>query len=190
MGRPGGGRGLLGRRRGLDEAAVKGVFWVVVSYDDFGQFLSLQWDAGQFGADSAETTAKDPLCFFIVVLFVPPQAAAAEQREEDDEEEGHQRPRRNHAHPLVGLEVAGSGHGVTVLVVAGAGLVAVDAIMTRLAAHVTVGAVEARVTEALPADHVTGAVEAVAAVLLAVLPVRAVGASNLTPVPDPAGVAV
>lgn len=34
--------------------------------DDFGQFLPSQWNAGKFGADSAEPSAQDPLCFFTV----------------------------------------------------------------------------------------------------------------------------
>lgn len=32
----------------------------------FGQFLSSQWNPGEFSADSAEPSAQDPLCFFAV----------------------------------------------------------------------------------------------------------------------------
>lgn len=191
LGRPGGGGRLLGRRRGgLDEAAVEGVLLVVVRYDYFGQFLSPQWNPGEFGADSAESSTQDPLGFFVVVVFVSTQAAAAQQRQQDDQQEGDQGSRRNHTHPLVGLEIASTRHGVAVLVVARAGLVAVHSVLAGLTGHVAVGAVEARVTQALPGDHVTDAVETVAAVVLAVLAVRAVGAAHLAPVPDPAGVAV
>lgn len=85
LGRPGRGGGLLGHGRGLDEAAVEGVLWVVVGYDYFGQFLSPQWNTGKFSADSAETSTQDPLGFFVVVIFVSTQTAAAQQREEDDQ---------------------------------------------------------------------------------------------------------
>lgn len=32
--------------------------------DYFWQFLPSQWNTGEFSADSAETSAQDPLCFF------------------------------------------------------------------------------------------------------------------------------
>lgn len=34
--------------------------------DYFGQFLSPQWNTGQFSADSAESSTQDPLGFFAV----------------------------------------------------------------------------------------------------------------------------
>lgn len=190
LGRPGGGGGLLGDGRRLDEAAVEGVFWVVVSDDYFGQFLSPQWNTGKFSADSTESSTQDPLGFFVVVVFVSTEAAAAQQREEDDQQEADQRPSRDHTHPLVRLEVAGARDGIAVLVMAGAGLVAVDSELARLAGHVAVGAVKARVTEALSGDDMTGAIKTVTAVVLTVLPVGAVRASYLAPVPNPARVAV
>lgn len=79
---------------------------------------------------------------------------------------------------------------VTVLVVAGARLVAVDSILAGLTRRVAVGAVKARVTQTLSRDHVTDAIKTVAAVVLTVLSVGAVGTAHLTPVPDPAGVTV
>lgn len=34
--------------------------------NDFGQFLSSQWNTGKFSADSAEPSTQDPLSFFAV----------------------------------------------------------------------------------------------------------------------------
>lgn len=162
----------------------------MVSDHYFGQFLSPQWNTGKFSADLAESSTQDPLCFFVVVILVPTEAAAAQQREEDDQQEGYQRSSCDHAHPLVWLEMAGTRDGITVLVMARAGLVAVDSVLARLAGHVAVGAVKSRVTEALSGDKMTDAIETVTAVVLTVLPVCAIGASYLTSVPNPAGVAV
>ena len=38
----------------------------LVLTDYFGQLLSSQWDLGEFGADSAESSTQDPLGFFAV----------------------------------------------------------------------------------------------------------------------------
>lgn len=86
--------------------------------------------------------------------------------------------------------MAGTRHRVAVLVMARAGLVAVDSKLPRLTGHIAVGAIKARVTQALSGDNMTDAVETVTAVVLTVLAVRAVGAAHLTPVPNPAGVTV
>lgn len=190
LGRPGGWGELLGHRRGLDEAAVEGVLWVMVGYDYFGQFLSPQWNTGKFSADAAESSTQDPLCFFVVVVFVSAEAAAAQQREQDNQQKRDQGSSRNHTHPLVGLEIASTRHRITVFVVAGAGLVAVHSILARLAGHIAVGAIKPRVTQALSGDNMTDPVEAVTAVVLAVLAICAVWAAHLTPVPNPAGVTV
>lgn len=88
------------------------------------------------------------------------------------------------------MEMAGAGHAITVLVVARAGLVAVDSVLARLTGHITVGAIKSWVTQALSGDNVTYAVKTVTAVVLTVLAVRAVGAALLAPVPSPAGVTV
>lgn len=162
----------------------------MVGYDYFGQFLSPQWNTGEFSADSAESSTQDPLGFFVVVVFVSTQAAAAQQREEDNQQEGDQGSSRNHTHPLVGLQITGSRHRIAVPVMAGAGLVAVHAVLARLTGHIAVGAIKPRVTQALSSDNMTDAVKAVAAVVLAVLAIRAVGATHLAPVPNPAGVTV
>lgn len=44
--------------------AARRRFWALTNY--FGQFLSLQWNTGEFGADSAETSTQDPLGLFAV----------------------------------------------------------------------------------------------------------------------------
>ena len=44
------------------------------------------------------------------------------------------------------------------------------------------GAIKARVAQTLSADHVANAVETMAAVVLAILAIRAVGAAHLTPI--------
>lgn len=69
-------------------------------------------------------------------------------------------------------------------------MVAVDSILARFASQITVCSIEASVTEALSRDNMTQAIIAVAAVVLAVLTIGAVGAAHLTPVSDPAGVTV
>lgn len=78
LGGPGGGAGQLSYRGGLDEAAVECVLRVV-GYDYFRQLLPSQWDPGEFGADSAESSTQDPPGFFIVVVFISAEAAAAEE---------------------------------------------------------------------------------------------------------------
>lgn len=88
------------------------------------------------------------------------------------------------------MQVAGTSHRVAVLVVARAGPVAVYAELSRLTAHVAEGAMEARVAQTLSGDYVAVSIEAVTAVVFAVLPVGAIRAADLAPVPDPAGVAV
>lgn len=86
--------------------------------------------------------------------------------------------------------MAGPRHRITVLVMAGAGLVAVDSILARWTGHIAEGAIKARITQALSSDNMTDAIKTVTAVVLAVLAVGAVGAAYLTPVPNPAGVTV
>lgn len=86
LGRPGGGGVLLGGGGGrLDEAAVEGVLRVVVGYDNFGQFVSPQWNTGEFCADAVESSTQDPLGFFVVVILVLTEAAAAQHREQHNE---------------------------------------------------------------------------------------------------------
>lgn len=41
-----------------------GRIWVLGLTDYFGQFLSPQWNTGEFSADSAESSTQDPLGFF------------------------------------------------------------------------------------------------------------------------------
>lgn len=90
----------------------------MVSYDYFGQFLSLQWNTRKFSAYSAESSTQDPFGFFVVVIFVSTKTAAAKQREEDDQQEGDQSPSSDHTHPLVRLKMAGTRHRITILVMA------------------------------------------------------------------------
>lgn len=91
-----GGEGLLGGPRGggvllgggggrLDEAAVEGVLRVVVGDDNFGEFLSPQWNTGKLCADAAESSTQDPLGFFVVVVLVLTEAAAAQHRQQHNE---------------------------------------------------------------------------------------------------------
>lgn len=162
----------------------------MMGYNYFGQFLSPQWNTREFSADSAESSTQDPLGFFVVVVLVSTEAAAAQQREEDDQQKGDQGSGRNHTHPLVGLEIAGTRHRITVLVMTRAGLVAVHSILTRLTGHIAVGPIKPRVTQALSGDNMTNTIKTVTAVVLTVLAIRAVGATHLTPVPNPAGVTV
>lgn len=72
----------------------------------------------------------------------------------------------------------------------GAGLGTVHSILTHLTRHIAVGPVKSRLTQALSGSNVTNAVKTVAAVILTVIPISPVGTAHLTPVPDPAGVAV
>lgn len=72
----------------------------------------------------------------------------------------------------------------------GAGLGTVHSILTHLTRHVAVCPVKSWVTQALSGGNVTDAVKTVAAVILTVIPISSVGTTHLTPVPDPAGVAV
>lgn len=152
LGRPGGGGVLLGRGGGgrLDEAAVEGVLRVVVGYDNFGQFLSPQWNTGEFCADAVESSTQDPLGFFVVVILVLTEAAAAQHREQHNEQEADQGSSGDHAHALVRLKIAGAGHWITVLGVAGACLVAVDAILAWFTSHIAKCSIKASVAEAFP----------------------------------------
>lgn len=89
---------------------------------------------------------------------------------------------------MVGLEIAGTRHRITVLVMARAGFVAVNSVLPRLTGHIAVGSIKSRVTQALSGDNMTDAVVTVTAVVLTVFTIRAVRAAYLAPVPNPARV--
>lgn len=86
--------------------------------------------------------------------------------------------------------MTGTRHRITVLVMARAGLVAVHSVLARLTGHVTVGAIKSCVTKALSGDDMADSVKTVAAVVLTVFAICAVGATHLAPVPYPARVTV
>lgn len=86
--------------------------------------------------------------------------------------------------------MASPRHRITVLVVTGAGLVAVNSILAGWTGHIAEGAVKAWITQALSSDNMTDSIKTVTAVVPAVLAIGAVGAAHLTPVPNPAGVTV
>lgn len=69
-------------------------------------------------------------------------------------------------------------------------MVAVYSVLARLTGHIAVGAMKPWVTQALSSDNMTDAIKAVAAVVLAVLTICAIGTAHLTPVPNPARVTV